>query len=189
MNKEELEFILADVEGWLLIEEAYALYELACAIPVNAVIVEIGSYRGRSTIALALGAKQKGAVVYAIDPHHIHEAGGYQFGPQDNVVFMQNILAAGVAKQVRIINSCSWQVVETWDIIADFVFIDGNHEYEEVRHDFLFWAQNSYCALFGLHDSTGGWEGPTRVVQEALEDGWQLVKSVGYTSFLRRSIS
>lgn len=34
---------------------------------------------------------------------------------------------------------------------------------------------------------TGAWEGPTRVVQEALADGWRLVEAFDMTSVLTRA--
>jgi MMP 1-O-methyltransferase len=190
MTKDELGLILSDVQGWLAIDEAYWLYSAAAKLREGSTIVEIGSYHGRSTIALALGAKQSGSVVYAIDPHHVHEAGGYQFGPTDNVAFMQNVLKAGVGEWVRIINLPSHFGVDGWipDIAIGLLFIDGAHEYECVKEDFEWyraWLQD--IGLVAIHDSTGAWEGPTRVVQEALSDGWRLVETVVNTSILERA--
>jgi MMP 1-O-methyltransferase len=188
MTHDELAQILADVDGWLTIDEAYWLYSAAAKLPEGSTIVEIGSYHGRSTIALALGAKQSGSVVYAIDPHHVHEAGGYQFGPADNVVFMQNVLKSDVGEWVRAVNVPShWAVATGWPDIH-LMFIDGGHEYETARGDFFNWdIYLPVNALVAIHDSTGAWEGPTRVVKEALSDGWRLVETVGDTSILERA--
>ena len=190
MTQDELSVILKDVAGWLAVEEAYWLYSAAAKLPEGSTIVEIGSYHGRSTIALALGAKQSGSVVYAIDPHHVHEAGGYQFGPADNVAFMRNILAAGVVEWVRVINSHSFNAygaIKAESVQIGVLFIDGNHLYGLVEHDFRCYTDFITDGLVAIHDSTGAWEGPTRVVQEALADGWRLVETVGYTSILERA--
>ena len=55
--------------------ESKALYELALKVPEGQAIIEIGSWCGRSTCALALGSKHGNNVpVYSIDPHEcIHE--------------------------------------------------------------------------------------------------------------------
>ncbi len=58
------------VEGQIQREEARCLYNLARHASAKGVIVEIGSYRGLSTVALAKGSlKGSGIPVYAIDPH------------------------------------------------------------------------------------------------------------------------
>ena len=53
----ELRRHLAGVPGWLSDEEAVALYELAKDCTGRGVIVEIGSFKGRSTICLGLGSR------------------------------------------------------------------------------------------------------------------------------------
>jgi predicted O-methyltransferase YrrM len=67
----ELRRHLLGVPGWLTDEEAAALYELAKACTGRGVIVEIGSFKGRSTICLGLGSQAGHAVpVYAVAPGH-----------------------------------------------------------------------------------------------------------------------
>ena len=48
---------VADVEGWLTPAQATRLWERAAALTVPARVVEIGSYRGRSAIVLAMAAR------------------------------------------------------------------------------------------------------------------------------------
>jgi predicted O-methyltransferase YrrM len=63
-----LEQHLRGVPGWLSDEEATALYELAKGCTGRGVIVEIGSFKGRSTICLGLGSQAgQGVPIYAID--------------------------------------------------------------------------------------------------------------------------
>ena len=57
------------IHGFLDPNEAQLLYRLASEVPAGGVIVEIGSYEGRSTICLGKGAKVNGANVWAIDPY------------------------------------------------------------------------------------------------------------------------
>src|SRR5437879_1474439 len=70
-ERAELQSLLEGVEGWLYFEEAWALYEAVRNLPVDAAtVVEIGSRKGRSTIALAAAVKKRGSgKVFAIDPH------------------------------------------------------------------------------------------------------------------------
>ncbi|WP_218280645.1 class I SAM-dependent methyltransferase [Verrucomicrobium spinosum] len=53
------------IEGWFTWKEALSLYELAKALPSNSTVVEIGSWKGRSTYCLAQGLKD--GSVHAID--------------------------------------------------------------------------------------------------------------------------
>jgi hypothetical protein len=65
------------VEGWLSQGQANRLWQAATRVPAPGRIVEIGSFRGRSTIVLRRAAAA-GVEVVAIDPH-----GGGDRGPQE----------------------------------------------------------------------------------------------------------
>lgn len=54
------------IDGFLFPEEAAALYHLASLLPQNSTIVEIGSWKGKSTYCLGKGLKT--GKVFAIDP-------------------------------------------------------------------------------------------------------------------------
>jgi hypothetical protein len=56
------------VNGWMPKYESYLLYRLASVVSPLGSVVEIGSYEGKSTVALASGAGL-GVSVHAIDPH------------------------------------------------------------------------------------------------------------------------
>lgn len=111
--------------------ESRCLFELAQESSRKGVIVEIGPYRGLSTIALARGSCRGPQIpVYAIDPHEFTPALSY--GPQDNVAFFRNVLFSGVANIVRPVNLPSAEAVSGWKKPISLLWIDGNHEYEAV---------------------------------------------------------
>ena len=60
--------------GFLSKSEAFALYTLAKNLLFDQNILEIGSFEGRSTLALASGARN-GVKVYAVDPHTAEQKG------------------------------------------------------------------------------------------------------------------
>ena len=96
---------VADVEGWMTPGQASTLFDAARRCPDGGRIVEIGSFRGRSTIVLA-SAAAPGVEIVAIDPH-----AGNDRGPQeidgyadeaagDHEVFNANLAAAGVTAAI-----------------------------------------------------------------------------------------
>jgi len=66
------------VDGWMSPDQAEALYAAAAACRRGDQIVEIGSFRGRSTIVLA-SAAEPGVDVIAIDPHAGNDRGPQQW--------------------------------------------------------------------------------------------------------------
>ena len=94
--------LVADVDGWMTDGQGAALFDAAASCPPNGRIVEIGSFRGRSTIVLATAADPTVEIV-AIDPHAGNDRGpeeieGFEAeADDDHTVFNANLAAAGVA--------------------------------------------------------------------------------------------
>ena len=94
------------VPGWLTAAQARRLWDAAGSLRAPAQIVEIGSFRGRSTIVLALAAAD-GVHVVAIDPHLGGDRGPQEYGDRpdvgeaDHEAFAANLQRAGVAGRVR----------------------------------------------------------------------------------------
>ncbi len=97
---------VADVDGWMTPGQASTLYDAATRCPAGGLIVEIGSFRGRSTIVLA-SAAAPGVEIVAIDPHAGNDRGPQEFdgfedeAADDHQVFLDNLQRAGVADRVR----------------------------------------------------------------------------------------
>jgi predicted O-methyltransferase YrrM len=158
MNASDLRRVLADVPGWLGDEEALALFELARGCTGRGAIVELGSWRGRSTICLALGSKEgAGVPVVAVDRHM----------DKTFVDFQENIRQAGVADLVRPIRATSDEAFAEFDEPIELIFIDASHKYEDVRRDFDQWVPLVVeGGTVAMHDTT--WEGSKLVSEEAI---------------------
>jgi MMP 1-O-methyltransferase len=167
--KAAVRHLVAGVEGWLPEFEGELLFDLACRCSRHGIIVEIGSWKGRSTIWLASGSRAGGgATVYAIDPHTgstEHQAGGGVVATFEE--FQRNVATAGVADLVSpVLKPSREAVVDVPDPVA-LVFVDGAHEYEAVRLDFETWFPRLVeGGVMAFHDTTGAWEGPRRLVDE-----------------------
>lgn len=136
--KSDLARALSGVEGWLDFEMAWVLHELARDFPASTphiTVIEVGCWKGRSTIALALGLKARGGgKVYAVDPHTGSEQTIYLCGPMDTYdAFIENIKAAGVAEWVEPIRGTSHEARGRFpDRCAHLLILDASREYEAV---------------------------------------------------------
>jgi predicted O-methyltransferase YrrM len=131
-----------DVEGWLARDEAALLMDLAAAVPLRQAVVELGNYRGRSTVVLALGAREgAGAQVWSVDPHmEFTGPRGGRFGRADQAHLYANLARTGVGAWVSVVGLDSRRVAAAWaGPPVGLLFVDGDHRYEAVRADFEAW--------------------------------------------------
>src|SRR5919198_5256827 len=159
MATSELRKRLDELPGWLSYEEGETLYRLAKACTGRGVIVEIGSWRGKSTTCLGLGSKAGSLVpIFAIDPHSEHTFGD----------FKRNIDAAGISDLVTPMPGRSQDLAEGFDQPIELLFIDGAHQYDLVLEDFERWVPKVVeGGVVAMHDTTW-FEGPKRVADELI---------------------
>ncbi len=171
-TKSGLEGIINDIEGWLTLKEAVFLY--TTAKNTGGIIIEIGSYQGKSTVCIAKGLLEgKGGRVYAIDPHlgsAEHKVEGKDIWTFDK--FKKNIISKNVEKAVEPVVKSSGDAVKGWDKPVDFLFIDGAHDYENVKKDFELWSPFlKKGGIIAFHDANAyaylqGADGPLPVVKK-----------------------
>ncbi len=137
--------VVADVEGWMSPGQGSTLFESATNCPAEGRIVEIGSFRGRSTIVLATAADPSVEIV-AIDPHAGNDRGPQEiegFADQaadDHAVFTANLAAAGVTDRVRHVREFSEAALDLVDGPVDVLYVDGAHRYGPALADIRAWG-------------------------------------------------
>jgi SAM-dependent methyltransferase len=137
--------VVADVEGWLTDDQARRLWDRASELRPPARIVEIGSYRGRSAIVMALAAAE-GVSLTAIDPHAGNDRGpreieGYsEQAERDLRAFRANLERAGVASTVEHLRLPSQEALGQMAGEAELVYVDGAHRYRPARADIARWG-------------------------------------------------
>jgi len=129
-----------DVEGWMTDAQARRLWEAAARVSEPGRIVEIGSFRGRSTIVLARAAAG-GVEVVAIDPHAGNDRGPQEIAPdaargnEDFDRFHGNLRRAGVEERIRHVRLPSEDALDEVQAPVDMLYVDGAHRYAPARAD------------------------------------------------------
>jgi hypothetical protein len=156
---EAVSSLIADVDGWLSPDQTARLYAAAAATRSGQQIVEIGSFRGRSTIVLA-GAAPDGVDIVAIDPHAGNDRGpqeirGYHTeAAGDHAVFTANLAAAGVGERVRHVREFSDGAQGAVIGPITVLYIDGAHRFAPARQDIRRWgARIEAGGTMLIHDS------------------------------------
>lgn len=138
------------LDGLYWPNEGLRLATLAAEVDPAHAIVEVGSYRGKSTCYLAAGAQSgRGAHVYAIDLwtdgpkngfvrkyksrklRHIH----YD-SPETLKTFRRQITLMGLADAVTAYKASSLHVAKTWNQTVGLLHVDGNHNTDAAVADF-----------------------------------------------------
>ena len=133
--------LVDSIPGFLSPPEIEFLYHRARMVKQGHSIVEIGSYRGRSTVALALGAPS-GVRVYAIDSHIYGDPTREDSGPERQAEFYDNVLNTGVGHRVAAVTLRSVEAAAAWRIRKEpvgLLFVDGCHLYDSIRQDLDAW--------------------------------------------------
>ena len=138
-----------DIEGWTSNGELTCLYETA---KLYRSIVEIGSWKGRSTHALLSGCKGK---VYAVDHFKGTDSDGdahKEAKINSDGVYKQFIANTKDVGNLKVLRMSSQEAsLQFKDKSVDMVFIDAGHTYEEVKKDIELWKNKAKKIICG-HD-------------------------------------
>jgi hypothetical protein len=136
---------LDGVEGWFSPDQVDRVASRAAAVPTGGRIVEIGSFRGRSTIAIARSAPD-GVEIVAIDPHAGNDRGPQEIegfeaeAAQDHEIFLANLARAGVGERVHYVRKFSHDAHDDVTGPIDVLHIDGAHRFGPARADIRTWG-------------------------------------------------
>jgi predicted O-methyltransferase YrrM len=152
-----------EISGFLDEPDSNILLELA----KDKDCFEIGSLRGKSTVCMASVAKK----VVAIDTFRAAGNGASQ--TDDEKIYEQNITDFRTNTQGY--DNIETKINKSDDIVPffnnesfDLAFIDGSHEYDDVKNDIIMsWPKIKMGGYLAVHDyGKKGWDGVTRAVDE-----------------------
>jgi predicted O-methyltransferase YrrM len=145
MAQAELMAALDGVEGWFSPDQVTRLAHCAAAVPPGGRIVEIGSFRGRSTIAIAR-CSPPGVEIVAVDPHAGTDRGPQEIvgfaaaAAEDHAVFVANLDRAGVRDRVIHVRRFSQEALAEVAGPVDLLHVDGAHRLAPARDDLRGWG-------------------------------------------------
>lgn len=142
---------LETLDGLISAEVGELLHNHAAVVPASKAVVELGSYKGKSTAYLARGAKiGHGAPVFAVDAWS-EEVSAWRnrvLGRLPSATypeFLNQIKRAGVEDQVSVIQSLTALAADIWeyhyaaDHAVGLLYIDGDHHFDAVLADYRAW--------------------------------------------------
>jgi hypothetical protein len=176
---------LKDIEGFLSQNEAYVLYKIASTLQPNSIVIEIGSWKGKSTYCIAKGLNRSSRI-FAVDPFDtsgdIDAKKEYDKNKGTLSLIFQfwnNMIKHHVTNKVI---PCIGFANEFNDFLpsANFIFIDGDHSIDGCENDFLLYRDKlTGEKLLAFHDYYPSRKdlGPTYVIDKYLlnNEDWEVV--------------
>lgn len=158
--------------GFLTQREGRFLALVAACAPAQGAILEIGSFKGKSTVGLASIAQRYGlGPIVAVDPHSAPAVTDYGHGSQQSSWedFRASLRTAGVESSVEAHRAYSRDLARGWTRPIRFLWIDGDHTYRGAKEDIDLFRQHLVPgAIVALHDVLHTFDGPVRVFAEEL---------------------
>ena len=171
LSPQEREFkrvwpLIEKIEGHLKSpKQEHWFFKAAKSLPDGVNIVEIGSFKGRSTVSFGYGCRGTKKHIYAIDTFNGNDV---DFADRDYYEeFASNIKTCGLMNYVTPVQGLSSDVGKTWNKSIHLLYIDGSHQYEDALADFkYFFPHVEKNGIVAFHDANESWPGVLRVWKE-----------------------
>ena len=140
-------------DGYLTDKEARFLTVLSACTPGNGVTLEIGSFKGKSTIILSKAEqKLRGKVnIVAMDPLTSPSKTDPDNSSRDD--FFGNLEHAGVKNVVEFYEQRSQELADDWKRPIRLLWIDGDHTYDGVTSDIINYVNHlTVGGVIAFHD-------------------------------------
>ena len=155
------------IEGYMISGQEEFLFQKVKSLAEDAVIVEIGSFKGRSTVAMGyacIGTQRK---IYCIDTWDGNDS---DFSEREFFdIWQQNLQRNHLEEYLVPLQNYPHEILRQWNELTenkeiDFIFIDGSHQYLDVLKDFeLSFSLVKDGGWIAFHDVIYTWPGPERV--------------------------
>lgn len=163
-----------NIPGFISLQKAKQIQKVAKNLPSNATLVELGSYKGRSAVAVA-SILPEGGTLYCVD--HFQgspEMTRWKIDCQDLLTeFSQNIKFFGVEDRIDVLVMTTTQAAKKFEPESiDMILIDAGHDYNSVKADLLSWYPKlkPHGFLF-CDDYEPTWHGVVKAIEDVGLEG------------------
>lgn len=183
----DLPIDIDQVKGFLDPREGALLHDLALQQARHGLVVEIGSYCGKSTVYLGAACQKAGGLMIAVDHHRGSEENqpGQEYFDPDLLdgsgmsslsAFRDTLRLAGLEDTVIPIVAPSDLAAQIIHQPLAMVFIDGGHSMPAALTDYRRWAPKLSCGgILAIHDVfpniKDGGRPPHEIYKMALHSG------------------
>lgn len=172
MTLEEIIKQVDKISGWFYASQMTTLYPIIKNLDPNGLIVEIGTYHGRSTRFFSLANPE--VKIITIDIVKNPGGAGHPRHPEGGLFIDKAVLERGnifqiVGESGEIVKGFNWKI--------DLLFIDGGHTYADVKRDRTVWppfVKPGGYIIF--HDYCSRHPGVIKAVDEWMEDNKEFTK-------------
>ena len=196
-------WISRQIPGWTRSEEAVELAQACYGLPENAVVVEIGSFLGCSTVLLAGARKLRNSgKVHCVDSFDTagdsHSAPIYRklagsLGQSIRAQFEENIRQATLRDWVHVHPANDSEIARAWTSPLDLLFMDGDHSDRGAQETYERWSGFlKRGGILAVHNSAPGSYAPDhggsrRVVEHFVRPPqYAEIRCIGTTTFARK---
>lgn len=158
------------IEGYITEKEMRFIALVSACSTAKGEILEIGSFKGKSTIVIAKSALlSNNPKVVSVDPLTSPSVTDPDLKGEESCYedFIRNIKDAGVEQYIEFHQKYSYELAKDWNRKIRFLWIDGDHTYKGVKLDFdMFYPYLSNGAIVAIHDVLHRSEGCLRIFME-----------------------
>lgn len=179
------------IQGWAAFIGLYA--EVIAALPPGAVMVEIGTWKGKSAAfaGVEIVNSKKPIAFFTVD--HFKGSPNHADRPEIVAGQLEAIARANLAPLKGVVTVLAMSSVEAAatfaDASVDFLFVDGAHDYDSVKADLLAWRPKLKPGALVAGDDAN-WRGVKEAAREVLGDievllegtkgaHWRAVRPIG----------
>jgi predicted O-methyltransferase YrrM len=156
------------IPGWFDLPKAIAIQQIVKELPPGSTLVELGSFQGRSSVAIA-SVLPAGSVLHCVD--HFEGSPEHRTMKLDlsNLFesFQRNIAKFGVQDRIRVLRMSTIEAAARFDRASvDAILLDASHDFVSVKSDLEHWYPKLKPAgVLFCDDYEPAWPG----VQQAVE--------------------
>lgn len=185
-----IDFELASsIKGFMHDDEAVLLYQTSLKAAGSGVLLEIGSYCGKSAYFIGLAAREKNSVLFSVDHHRGSEEqqkGQEYFDPDlfdekagrinTLPLFEETLKRTELEDTIVPIVAKSATAGKMWPGPISMLFIDGGHSIEDALEDYNVWekhiVKNGFLVIHDIFsDPAEGGQAPRIVYEKAIDSG------------------